>query len=137
VYNLPFSIIDAVKYRLYARRQLVGDMRSPHVKAIDVKGRPAVFYSREDLSAGIVGEQIDGIVGYDPVTATAMMRNFIMFGAFGFPPPATQPATKPTTGPTTGPGARPVAATAPAPTPAPVAAPAPAATPAPAPATGK
>ena len=119
VYTLPFSKIDVVKYRLYARRQMTGEMRSPRVKTIDIKGRPAVFYSREDLSGGIVGEQIDGIVGYDPATATTMMRNFIMFGAFGYPVPATQPTTKPTTRPTTGPASRPVATTSPSPVAAP------------------
>ncbi|HWE01001.1 MAG TPA: DUF4159 domain-containing protein [Tepidisphaeraceae bacterium] len=145
VFNLPFSIIDTVKYRPYARRVLAGQMRAPRIRTIDVKGRPAVFYSREDLSAGIVGEQIDGIVGYDPATATAMMRNFIMFGAFGFPPPpTTQSTTRPATRPTNRPAARPVATTAPAapgvpapaapavPAPATPAAPVPAAVPAPA-----
>jgi hypothetical protein len=34
--------------------------------------------SREDLSAGLVGEQIDGIVGYTPDTATDIMRNIIL-----------------------------------------------------------
>ncbi len=52
-----------------------------------------------------MGQQVDGILGYDPATATSLMRNMVMFGAFGFPkPPATtQATTKPTTGPTTGP----------------------------------
>ena len=100
VYQLPGSKVEEFHYRNYARGKIVGSLRSPQVKAIDVKGRLAVFYSREDLSGGIVGEPIDGIVGYDPATATAIMRNLLLYGAFGFPkPPATQSATKPATRP--------------------------------------
>ena len=48
------------------------------VRAIDVKGRPAVFYSREDLSGGLVGQPTDGILGYSPDTAAAIMRNIVL-----------------------------------------------------------
>ncbi|HET6250261.1 MAG TPA: DUF4159 domain-containing protein [Tepidisphaeraceae bacterium] len=148
VYTLPGEVIDSVAYRNFARKTLVGGNKSPRIKAISIKGRLAVFYSREDLSAGIVGESMDGILGYEPASATALMRNLIMFGAFGFPaPPATQPATKPatnpaklpspaaapTTKPATLPAAPPVANPAPVPAPAPAKTP-PAAAPTPTPA---
>ena len=43
-----------------------------------------VFYSREDLTAGLVGEQVDGIVGYDPVPQAAqMMANIILYADGG------------------------------------------------------
>ena len=40
-----------------------------------------MFYSREDLSGGLVGEPVDGIVGYDPATATAIMRNILLYAS--------------------------------------------------------
>ena len=43
-----------------------GQARCPRVRGINVKGRVAVFYSREDLSAGMVGQPVDGITGYTP-----------------------------------------------------------------------
>ena len=61
---------------------------------------------------------VDGVLGYEPTTATALMRNLVLFGAFGFPkPPETQPTTKPASRPTTVPTTRPApaAATSPAP----------------------
>jgi hypothetical protein len=115
VYNLPFDKIESVRYRLFTRKISVGDLRFPRIKAIAIKGRPAVFFSREDLSAGIVGEPVDGIAGYDPASSTALMRAMIMYGAFGFPKPpapATKPAGKP--GGKPAPKAKPVAAAPPA-----------------------
>ena len=43
--------------------------------------RVAVFFSREDLSAGLVGNDVDGILGYTPDTATAIMRNVLLYAA--------------------------------------------------------
>ncbi len=51
------------------------------MKGITINGRLAVFYSREDLSAGLVGEQIDGIVGYDPSSAVALMTNLVLYAS--------------------------------------------------------
>ena len=67
----------SVRYRPYARLML-GHLTAPELKAIQVNGRPAVYYSRQDLSGGLVGEDVDGIVGYDPPTATAIMAGILM-----------------------------------------------------------
>jgi hypothetical protein len=83
VFDMPDAKIDQFPYRAFARRLLVGTARTARVKAIEVKGRLAVFFSAEDLSAGLVGEPVDGIMGYEPATATAVMRNLVLFGAFG------------------------------------------------------
>ena len=53
----------------------------PALRGINVKGRLAVFYSREDLGAGIVGQPVDGITGYTPESATAIMRNILLYAA--------------------------------------------------------
>jgi len=73
---------------------VVGKLSAPRVAAIDVGGRAGVFFSREDLSGGLVGSPVDGIVGYDPDTATAIVRNVLVYaetGGKGFPPPPPPP----------------------------------------------
>jgi hypothetical protein len=65
-----------VGYRKFAR-SVVGESKSARLRGYNVNGRMAVYYSPDDLSAGLVGEEIDGIRGYDPQTATALMRKII------------------------------------------------------------
>jgi hypothetical protein len=64
-------------YRQFARNRL-GNLRGPQIRGITIGGRLAVIFSKEDLTAGIVGEPVDGIVGYDPETATAIVRDVIL-----------------------------------------------------------
>lgn len=68
-----------VRYRIYARQKMVGSQTEPRLRGIDVGGRTAIFYSREDLSAGLVGQPVDGVLGYEPRVAAELMRNMIMF----------------------------------------------------------
>jgi hypothetical protein len=81
IYNLPNAAITKVEYRRFARRNLIGSLKAPHIRGIEINGRLAIFFSREDLSAGMVGEQVDGINGYDPASATALMRNLVLYAA--------------------------------------------------------
>jgi hypothetical protein len=127
-----------VAYRAFARATLK-NLNAPRVRAIDVgKGRLGVFYSREDLSGGLVGQPVDGIHGYEPATATRLMRSILLYALYDgtFPPPPPPPAPAPAPG---APAPAAPAAPAPgAPAPADPAAPAPPApadpaTPAPAP----
>jgi hypothetical protein len=37
-----------------------------------------VIYSAEDLSTGLVGQQVDGINGYTPACATEIMRRLVL-----------------------------------------------------------
>lgn len=66
-----------IEYRPAASR-LLGALKGPRLQAIELKGRPAVFYSREDLSVGLVGTHTDGIVGYAPETASALMARILL-----------------------------------------------------------
>ena len=110
-FNLPSAKIENVKFRMFARRLLTGDVKTARIKQIEVKGRPAVFFSREDLSGGLVGEEIDGIIGYDPASATALMRSLVLYSAFGTSkPPAAAPEVKPPA-PSKPPAAHPASAT--------------------------
>ena len=86
VYQLKGHEIDTVSYRRAARDR-VGDSRKPRVLSVTVKGRPAVFVSREDLTAGLVGYACYTCVGYSPGTpanpgsAEKLMRNLVLHAA--------------------------------------------------------
>ena len=79
VYHVPGGTIDAFGYRQYARSML-GSFKGPQLRAIEMDGRPAVYFSRLDLSAGLVGQPVDGIMGYDPDTAVSIVRNLVAMG---------------------------------------------------------
>ena len=103
--------LDRFAYRRFARK-VVGDLKGPRLKGISAGGqRVGVFYSREDLSAGMVGQPVDGVVGYDVATATALMRNILLYAAAGgnmaaAGAPAAAPAA-PKPGPFEQPGQKP------------------------------
>ena len=79
VYGAGGKNLDAVAYRPFARKKLVGLNKSPRLKGITQGGRVALFFSREDLSAGMVGQPVGGILGYDPATATEIMRRVVLY----------------------------------------------------------
>jgi hypothetical protein len=87
--------IDTFAYRSFGEK-ITGPQHGPQIKAITINDRPAIFFSREDLSAGLVGQPVDGLIGYDPATATSIMRNLILFAALGpNAPVTTQPTDTP------------------------------------------
>jgi hypothetical protein len=67
----------AIRYRQFAK-SVLGNVRSPQIKTIRLNNRNAVYYSRYDLSGGLVGENVDGIVGYDPSSCTQIMSGIIL-----------------------------------------------------------
>jgi hypothetical protein len=84
--------IDSIAYRSYAARALGGGLRKARLCGIPVEGgRIGVFYSREDISGGLVGEPVDGIVGYDPATSTQLMTNMILYAQKNAPAAAPGP----------------------------------------------
>jgi hypothetical protein len=83
VYTLSGSKIHRFDYRNFVKGKISGKLNVPRVRGIEQAGRVEVFYSREDLSAGLVGQPMDGILGYDPNTATQIMRNIILYCAGG------------------------------------------------------
>ncbi|MCS7034282.1 MAG: hypothetical protein NZ561_09850, partial [Phycisphaerae bacterium] len=55
-----------------------GELRNEsRLQCLMIKGRPAVIFSREDLSAGLVGNNVDGILGYSPATALEMVCGLV------------------------------------------------------------
>ena len=99
VYNLPNAKIAEFGYRNFTRHRIGGKLNAPRVRGIEAGSGVAIFYSREDLSAGMVGEPVDGILGYDPATATAIMRNILLYAdapaQAAKPEPTSKPAVKP------------------------------------------
>jgi hypothetical protein len=83
-----------ISYRKYARKLLVGNIKTGRLMGIEVNNRLAVIFSREDLSAGLVGQSVDGVMGYSPQTATDLMGSIVLSAAPKPPPkPASMPAT--------------------------------------------
>jgi hypothetical protein len=80
VFHVSGNVISDFKFRRFARKRM-GPLNGPQLAAISVKNRPAIFYSRLDITGGLVGQSTDGIVGYDPATATALMVNMILLGS--------------------------------------------------------
>lgn len=83
-----------VTYRAFAKK-LLGTLHAPRIKGIEVHDRLAVFFSAEDISTGLVGQSIDGVYGYDPKSATDLMRSILTFTTGGpvAKPAADAPAT--------------------------------------------
>jgi hypothetical protein len=93
-----------VRFRRAAKKVLAGEMNVPRLQGIEINGRLAVIYSREDLSEGIVGESVEGVIGYEPATATELVAAVLGYVAGPEKTPATKPATNPTTKPAAKPG---------------------------------
>jgi hypothetical protein len=91
-----------IRYRNSARKAMAGTLKSPRLKGVEINGKLGVIFSREDLSAGIVGQSVDGIIGYDPDTATELVGAVLLYKA-GPDPEAKKPTTAPTTNPTSKP----------------------------------
>jgi hypothetical protein len=83
LYSQIGSKIDEVEYRNFARHVLQDNLKMPRIRGIKISDRIGVFYSAEDISAGLVGEPVDGIVGYAPDSATALMEHMILYAESG------------------------------------------------------
>ena len=70
--------ITQATYRRYAMEH-IAKTTLPRLRVLEVKGKIVAIDSPEDLSAGLVGYNIDGIVGYSPASATELMRNIVLW----------------------------------------------------------
>jgi hypothetical protein len=113
-YNLTGEKLE-FSYRPAAQKLLTGGFRSSRLKGIEVNGRLAVIYSREDLSAGIVGNSVDGVIGYEQAVAADVVTNVLALVAGAYKAPTTAPASGGTTAPKPASGAKPAAGGKPAP----------------------
>ena len=79
VYAAGPSPVKTVDYRLAAKATL-GDASEPRLRAIPGKsGRPGVILSNEDLSVGLNGSPVAGVVGYVPEDATRLMESILLY----------------------------------------------------------
>jgi hypothetical protein len=70
--------LTAVEYRQFAR-QALGNLRSPQLRGLTMDKRIGVFLSNEDLSVGMVGQPVDGIIGYTPASATQIAEDVVLY----------------------------------------------------------
>jgi len=77
VFDIPGLKIESVRYRgrLGGRQRGKG---KPDLRAIHIDERPAVFFSREDITCGLVGYPSYLCRGYQPESAYRIMRNIII-----------------------------------------------------------
>ncbi len=82
VFHLPKMKIESVKYRRKARveRGLKGHA---NLRGVELKGRLAVLFSKEDLTGGLVGYESSNCVDYHPESCFELMRNAVIYGASG------------------------------------------------------
>lgn len=90
VYREPGATPARIGWRTFAIDKIT-DKHHAKLRGITVGNRVGVFFSREDLSAGIVGEPVDGIYGYDPATATDLMAAMLIYADSGGVAPAVKP----------------------------------------------
>jgi hypothetical protein len=66
------------KFRVFAQQKLGPDAMRFRLRGISNKdGKLGVIYSPDDLSVGLVGNDVDGIIGYTPELSTTLMRRII------------------------------------------------------------
>jgi hypothetical protein len=76
ILNNASDAAGQVEYRQFAKKVL-GNIKTPRLR-MGTAGKGRVFLSQEDLSVGLVGQPVDGIYGYEPKTATAIVANIIL-----------------------------------------------------------
>ncbi|MEI8195383.1 MAG: DUF4159 domain-containing protein [Phycisphaerae bacterium] len=66
-----------VQYRAFGRHGTAAKT-APRLRALMINQRKAILFSEEDLSAGLVGNTVDGVYGYEPLWATNLMTNIVL-----------------------------------------------------------
>lgn len=87
VYHEPGATSERIGWRSFAVDK-IADKHHAKLRGIMAGKRVGVFFSREDISAGIVGQPVDGIYGYDPATATNLMASMLLYADNGGIAPA-------------------------------------------------
>ncbi|MEM6560313.1 MAG: DUF4159 domain-containing protein [Planctomycetota bacterium] len=70
-----------VDYRPFAQARLTGSLDRPSLRAHEIDGKLAVIYSPLDLTAGLLGNPVDGINGYTPESAQDVMATILKHAA--------------------------------------------------------
>lgn len=67
------------EYRNYARLELGRLPKEPRLRGLEVNGKYRVIYSPQDMTAGLLGQPVDGIFGYSPKSATDIMASLLLY----------------------------------------------------------
>ncbi len=79
LYRLAGREIKEVSFR--GGKQARGGGRTPRLMSVALGGRHAVFYSRDDITGGLVGYSSYECDGYAPQSAYELMRNIVLYAA--------------------------------------------------------
>ncbi len=71
--------IEKLSYRMATGR--VRTLTEPRLRTIIHQGRLAIIFSREDLTAGLLGYPCWGLSGYVPESAFELMRNIVLYAS--------------------------------------------------------
>ena len=77
LFGLKGMEIEKVKYRKQTAKVIRS--QAPNLRAVLLGKRPAVIFSKEDLTAGLVGYPSHIVHGYDPQSAYEIMRNIVLY----------------------------------------------------------
>ncbi len=80
VYNAAGEPINDVGFTLFARRT-VGGANKPRLRGISFENRLGVIFSHEDLTNGLVGSNVGGVMGYAPEDATRLTAAALLHAA--------------------------------------------------------
>lgn len=80
--GIPFAAdCTSAEYRPFSL-EIVGSIdSSPRLRGLDVNGRLAVIFSREDLSHALLDQPVWGVHGYAPSTAATLLRNILLYAS--------------------------------------------------------
>jgi hypothetical protein len=80
IYHYPGCEMDKIRWRVAALER-VHNKHFGAIQAIKFGKRIGVYFSRQDLSCGLVGQPVDGVYGYEPTTATTLMSAMLLYAA--------------------------------------------------------
>ncbi len=80
LYTRDGFVIKKISYRK-AFSGSVASSRKPRLRGVLYKGRLAIIFSRDDLTAGLLGYPCWGLRGYEPESAFALMRNILLYAS--------------------------------------------------------
>jgi hypothetical protein len=88
--------IRRVSYRRWSRRKLGVTDKTPRLRAVlDKENRPLIFFSAEDLTAGLLGASCYVLHGYSQDSAFELTRNLVLSKARTLPRPQPKPTPTP------------------------------------------
>jgi hypothetical protein len=80
VFTLPAYGLEKIGFQAKAE-EVLGRRAEAPLETVMIGDRPAVYFSAEDLTFGLLGVNSGTVYGYAPDTATAIMRNIALLAS--------------------------------------------------------